>query len=70
MTKIPTVYYGGLDTSPMTMYAKVDNLLKHLKNTHPLRESDYFKCPSFISWARDKLVLKSPADFTLPINQN
>jgi len=68
MTKIPTVYYGALESSPMALYADVENLLKHLKNTHPLKESEYFKCPSFISWAKDKLVIKSPADFSLPVN--
>jgi len=62
MKKIPTVYYGGIEFSTTTLNTPVENLLTHLKRTSKFKEDDYFKCPSFISWASKTLVMKSPAD--------
>lgn len=65
MTTTPTVYYGGVESSALTLHAPVENLLQHLKRNHSLKDDDYFKCPAFIDWAKDKLVLKSPCDIDI-----
>ena len=51
-----------MERSPSAVHTPVENLLKHLKKTSPLRHDEYYKCPSFINWAKEKLVVKSNTD--------
>ena len=62
MTTIPTVYYGGVELSHSAIHTPVENLFKHLKKSSPMRDDRYYKCPAFIDWAKEKLVMKSHAD--------
>ena len=65
MKNIPTVYYGGMGDSVHSIHTPIENLLKHLKQSSPMKNDIYFQCPSFISWAKDKLVMKAPSDISV-----
>ena len=70
MTKVPTVYYGGMENTFGATVTPIENLLGHLKKTHPFKNDVYFKCPSFINWAKDKLVMKCHSDIEVEGEQN
>ena len=67
---VPTVYHGGPEGHSSSVYTPVENLLSHLRETSPLKNDDFYKCPSFTGWAKNKLVMKCPADIEVKGNTN
>lgn len=61
----PTVYYGCTFGSEFSAHLEINDLLPDFKKKFPYKEEDFFKCPSFISWTKDKLVINAPADFEI-----
>ncbi len=61
----PTVYYGGWEDSTLSVHADMEDLLSDFKSKMPVEEEAFFRCPSFLSWAKNKLVLKSLYDYAI-----
>jgi len=61
----PTVYYGGWEDSPLSVHTEISDLLTDFKSKMPVEEEAFFRCPSFLSWAKNKLVIKSAYDYSV-----
>lgn len=61
--KKPIVYYGGVVGSPYGIHTEIKDLLLDFKSNFPDKDESYIRCPSFTSWTKDKLVIKSMVDY-------
>ena len=67
-TKRPVVYYGGVYGSPFSVDTEIEDLYFDFKNNIALKNETYLFCPAFTTWAKNKMVIKSPIDVSLDDN--
>ena len=61
----PTVYYGGWEDSTLSVHTEIADLLSDFRSKMPVEEEAFFRCPSFLAWAKNKLVIKSAFDYSI-----